>query len=129
MSGAVALVTAHQALEALVLPRDLLQFKASVDRRFADLVYEGLWFSPLREALTAFVHSTQEVVTGEVTLRLHHGSCRAVARTSEDPLLSHELATDGLGAGSRRSSPSVSSTSTAFRTSWRTPVSRRPGPC
>jgi argininosuccinate synthase len=96
--GAVALVTAHQALEALVLPRDLLQFKASVDRRFADLVYEGLWFSPLREALTAFVHSTQEVVTGEVTLRLHHGSCRAVARTSEYSLLSHELATYGTGS-------------------------------
>jgi argininosuccinate synthase len=96
--GAVALVTAHQALEALVLPRDLLQFKSSVDRRFSDLVYEGLWFSPLREALTAFVRSTQEVVTGDVTLRLHKGSCRAVARRSEYSLLSHELATYGTGS-------------------------------
>jgi argininosuccinate synthase len=97
--GAVALVTAHQALEALVLPRDLLQFKAGVDRRFSDLVYEGLWFSPLREALQAFVRSTQIVVTGHVTLRLHQQSCRAVGRSSEYSLLAHELAT--YGAGSR----------------------------
>jgi argininosuccinate synthase len=96
--GAVALVAAHQALEALVLPRDLLQFKASVDRRFSDLVYEGLWFSPLREALQAFVASTQAVVTGDVVLRLHQGSCRAVARRSEYSLLSHELATYGHGS-------------------------------
>jgi argininosuccinate synthase len=96
--GAIALVVAHQALEALVLPRDLLQFKASVDRRFSDLVYEGLWYSPLREALQAFVRSTQTVVTGDVVLRLHQGSCRAVARHSEYSLLSHELATYGAGS-------------------------------
>ena len=91
--GAIALHEAHRALETLVLPRDLLSFKASVDRRFADLVYEGLWFSPLREALESFVASTQEVVTGEVTLRLFQGSARAVGRESEYSLLSHELAT------------------------------------
>ena len=96
--GAIALLEAHRALETLVLPRDLLQFKASVDRRFADLVYEGLWFSPLREALSAFLASTQEVVTGEVTLRLHQGSARAVGRTSEYSLLSHELATYGTSS-------------------------------
>jgi argininosuccinate synthase len=93
--GAIALLEAHRALEALVLPRDLLQFKAGVDRRFGDLVYEGLWFSPLREALSAFVRSTQEVVTGAVTLRLHQGSVRAVGRSSEYSLLTHELATYG----------------------------------
>jgi argininosuccinate synthase len=93
--GAIALLEAHRALETLVLPRDLLQFKGSVDRRFSDLVYEGLWFSPLREALQAFLASTQEVVTGEVTLRLHQGSVRAVGRESEYSLLSHELATYG----------------------------------
>lgn len=91
--GAVALLEAHRALETLVLPRDLLTFKAGVDRRFADLVYEGLWFSPLREALDAFLRSTQETVSGEVTLRLHQGSVRAVGRESEFSLLSHELAT------------------------------------
>jgi argininosuccinate synthase len=96
--GAVALLEAHRALEGLVLPRDLLQFKAGVDRRFSDLVYEGLWFSPLREALLAFVRSTQEVVTGTVTLRLHQGSVRAVGRSSEYSLLSHELATYGHGS-------------------------------
>ncbi len=93
--GAVALLEAHRALETLVLPRDLLSFKAGVDRRFADLVYEGLWYSPLREALHAFVASTQEVATGEVTLRLFKGSARAVGRESEYSLLSHELATYG----------------------------------
>jgi argininosuccinate synthase len=93
--GAIALLEAHRSLETLVLPRDLLSFKASVDRRFADLVYEGLWYSPLREALSAFVRSTQEVVTGEVTLRLHQGSARAIGRESEYSLLSHELATFG----------------------------------
>jgi len=93
--AAVALVEAHRALEGLVLPRDLLSFKAGVDRRFAELVYEGLWYSPLREALEAFVASTQEVVTGEVTLRLHQGSVRAVGRSSEYSLLDADLATYG----------------------------------
>jgi argininosuccinate synthase len=93
--GAIALLEAHRALETLVLPRDLLQFKGLVDRRFSDLIYEGLWFSPLREALQAFLASTQEVVTGTVTLRLHQGSVRAVGRESEYSLLSHELATYG----------------------------------
>jgi argininosuccinate synthase len=96
--GAVALLEAHRALEALVLPRDLLQFKSGVDRRFSDLVYEGLWFSPLKEALLAFVRSTQSVVTGSVTLRLFQGSVRPVARRSEYALLSHELATYGHGS-------------------------------
>jgi argininosuccinate synthase len=96
--GAIALLEAHRALETLVLPRDLLQFKGLVDRRFSDLVYEGLWFSPLREALQAFLASTQEVVTGEVTLRLHQGSARAVGRESEYSLLSHELSTYGTGS-------------------------------
>ena len=96
--GALALIEAHRALEALVLPRDLLSFKAGIDRRFGELVYEGLWFSPLREALAGFLRSTQEVVTGSVTLRLHQGSVRAVGRSSEYSLLSHELATYGHGS-------------------------------
>lgn len=93
--GAISLLEGHRALESLVLPRDLLQFKSLVDRRFSDLVYEGLWFSPLREALQAFVHSTQEVVTGTVTLQMHQGSVRAVGRRSEYSLLAQELATYG----------------------------------
>ncbi len=93
--GAVALLEAHRALETLVLPRELQQFKAGVDRRFADLVYEGGWFGPLRAALSAFVDATQSVVTGVVTLRLFQGSVRAVGRRSEFSLLSPELATYG----------------------------------
>jgi len=82
-------------MRLVALAQALENLDGFLDRRFADLVYEGLWFSPLREALAAFVSSTQEVVTGEVTLRLHQGSCRAVARRSEYSLLSHELATYG----------------------------------
>jgi argininosuccinate synthase len=93
--AAIALLEGHRALESLVLPRDLLQFKGLVDRRFSDLVYEGLWFSPLREALQAFVQSTQEVVTGTVTLQLHQGSVRAVGRRSDYSLLAQELVTYG----------------------------------
>ena len=96
--GAVALLEAHRALESLVLPRDLLQFKAGVDRRFADLVYDGLWYGPLREALVAFVRSTQSAVTGTVTLALHQGTVRAVGRRSERALLAPELATYGPGS-------------------------------
>ncbi|MCI4336269.1 MAG: argininosuccinate synthase [Thermoplasmata archaeon] len=96
--GAIALLEAHRAIETLVLPRDLLQFKGLVDRRFSDLVYEGLWFSPLREALQAFIASTQEVATGSVRLRLFQGSVRAVGRTSEYSLLAPELATYGTAS-------------------------------
>jgi argininosuccinate synthase len=91
--GAIALIEAHRALESLVLPRDLLSFKSTVDRRFADLVYEGMWFSPLREALQGFLERTQPVVSGDVTLRLFQGSARAVGRRSPYSLLAHELAT------------------------------------
>jgi len=93
--GAIALLEAHRALETLVLTREVLQFKAGVDRRFADLVYEGGWFSPLRESLSAFVDATQSVVSGTVTLRCFQGSARAVGRRSEHSLVSHELATYG----------------------------------
>jgi argininosuccinate synthase len=93
--GAMALLEAHRALETLVLPHDVLQFKAGVDRRFAELVYQGHWFSPLRVALGAFIDTTQRVMTGSVTLRLLQGSVRADARRSEFSLLSHELASYG----------------------------------
>jgi argininosuccinate synthase len=97
--AAVTLIEAHRALERLVLPRDLLTFKSEVERRFADLVYDGLWFSPLREALQAFVASTQWAVTGEVTVRWHQGRAIVVARDSEYSLMRPELTT--YGAGSR----------------------------
>ena len=93
--GAIALLEAHRALESLVLPRELLTFKAGVDRRFSDLVYEGQWFSPLRTALSAFIDDTQAVVSGTVTLRLFQGSARAVGRRSEYSLVAPELASYG----------------------------------
>src|SRR5204863_1557323 len=68
--AATVLVKAHQALEALVLPRDLLEFQRSVAARYSTLVYDGLWFTPLREALDSFVASTQERVTGDVSVKL-----------------------------------------------------------
>ncbi|MCI4357937.1 MAG: argininosuccinate synthase [Thermoplasmata archaeon] len=91
--GAVALIEAHRALESLVLPRDLLSFKSLIDRRFGEVVYEGMWFSPLREALQAFLERTQEVVSGDVTLRLFQGNAKATRRRSPYSLLAPELAT------------------------------------
>ncbi|WP_406633947.1 argininosuccinate synthase domain-containing protein [Amycolatopsis sp. WGS_07] len=72
--GAVVLVAAHQELEAVTLGRDLARFKHGIDRRWAELVHDGSWFSPLREPLDAFVRQAQERVTGEVRLVLHAGS-------------------------------------------------------
>ncbi len=95
--AALTLIQAHQALEALVLPRDLLDFKRSVEQRYAQLIYDGLWFTPLREALDAFVASTQSRVTGEVVLKLYKGSSRVVGRWSAYALYQHELATYAEG--------------------------------
>ncbi|MFD2471189.1 argininosuccinate synthase domain-containing protein [Amycolatopsis silviterrae] len=72
--GAAVLVAAHQELETVTLDRDLARFKQGIDRRWAELVHDGLWFSPLREPLDAFVRQAQERVTGEVRLVLHAGS-------------------------------------------------------
>ncbi|MGI0128913.1 MAG: argininosuccinate synthase, partial [Thermoplasmata archaeon] len=69
--AATVLLEAHQALEALVLPRDVLDFQRPVADRYSKLVYDGLWFSPLREALDSFVASTQERVSGEVAVKLY----------------------------------------------------------
>jgi argininosuccinate synthase len=95
--AAVVLTSAHQALESLVLPRDLLEFKRTVEQRFSQLVYDGLWFTPLRSALDAFVVSTQERVTGEVTVKLYKGSSRVTGRRSAYSLYQHGLATYSSG--------------------------------
>ena len=97
--AAVVLTKAHQALEAMVLPRDLLEFKRSVEARYANLIYEGLWFTPLREALDAFIETTQERVTGEVSVKLYKGSARVVGRTS--PYSLYDLAMATYSAGDR----------------------------
>lgn len=93
--GALALIQAHQDLEGMVLERDVARFKRGVAERYADLTYNGLWFSPLRTALDAFVDATQRHVTGEVKLRLWKGSALPVGRRSPYGLYDTSLATYG----------------------------------
>src|SRR5439155_5194233 len=82
--GALALLMAHADLEDITLERDLAHEKARLEPRYADLVYDGLWFSPLKQALDAFVDESQRFVTGEVRLgREVPGRCLAVVRRSE----------------------------------------------
>ncbi len=95
--AATVLIRAHQALEQMVLPRDLLEFKRSVEGRYATLIYDGQWFTPLREALDAFVESTQVRVTGEVSVKLYKGSAQVVGRTSPFSLYDHAMATYSAG--------------------------------
>jgi argininosuccinate synthase len=91
--GALALITAHRELESLTLERAVAREKRRLESTWSDLVYEGLWFSPLREALDAFTATTQASVTGDVILRFSPGSCQAVARRSPFSLYDHGLAT------------------------------------
>jgi argininosuccinate synthase len=93
----VLLLQAHQALEDITLPKDVARFKDVVAQQWAQMVYDGLWFSPLREALYAFVAHTQRHVTGDVRLKLYKGSSMVVGRKSPDQLYRLELATYGRG--------------------------------
>jgi argininosuccinate synthase len=93
--GALALIAAHRALEDLTLEREVAHAKPTIEQRWAELVYDGLWFSPLRVALDAFVDSTQEHVSGEVRLRFSPGGCMVVGRRSEASLYDIGLATYG----------------------------------
>ena len=74
--GGTILYAAHREIERLVLDRDTMHFKESLAIRYAELVYNGQWFSPLREALDAFINATQRNVTGTVRLRLYKGNMR-----------------------------------------------------
>ena len=87
------LLAALADLEALTLDRDTVAFKRYVSSRYAELVYQGLWYSPLREALDAFMVSVHETTTGEVTVRLYKGMAQPVARTSPHSLYREDLAT------------------------------------
>jgi len=95
--AATILLTAHKALEALTLPKDVLRFKSTVESRFSELVYDGLWYSPLREALQAFIAASQERVTGCVTVKLYKGSVAVAGRESPYALYDQALATYGTG--------------------------------
>ncbi len=95
--GALAIITAHRALEDLTLEREVAHEKPKVEQRWTDLVYDGQWFSPLRSALDAFVDATQTHVTGDVRLRFEPGSCTVVGRRSAHSLYDLSLATYGSG--------------------------------
>jgi argininosuccinate synthase len=95
--GALAIIGAHQALEDLTLERDLAHHKPQLEQRWADLVYDGQWFSPLRAAIDAYVDATQVRVTGDVRLRFEPGSCTVVGRRSDHSLYDLSLATYGTG--------------------------------
>jgi argininosuccinate synthase len=92
------LITAHQDLEKLVLTRDVLHFKPTVENTFADLVYNGLWFSPLRQALSDFTRAIQKHVTGVVKMRLYKGSIMIIGRYAEKGLYVRDLATYESGS-------------------------------
>jgi argininosuccinate synthase len=91
--GALAIMVAHADLESITLERDLQREKIRLQHRYAELVYDGLWFSPLKEALDAFVDASQEHVTGEVRLRLEPGRCFVVGRRAPRSLYDYGLAT------------------------------------
>ncbi len=91
--GSLAVLLAHADLESIAVERDLLREKARLEPRYAELVYDGLWYSPLKEALDAFMSHAQEFVTGEVRLRLEPGRCFVAGRRADQGLYSHDLAT------------------------------------
>ena len=91
--AALTLITAHKALEDLCLEREVLHYKLGVEQKWAELVYNGMWFSPLKEALDGFIDTTQQLVTGDVRLRFFKGSCVTVGRRSPYSLYDYNLAT------------------------------------
>jgi len=91
--AAVVLHAAHRELESLVIPRDLERIKTSLSSVYADLVYNGLWFTPTRRAIDGLVNVIQQHVTGSVRLRLFKGNCQVVGRKSPHALYKEALAT------------------------------------
>ena len=96
--GGTLLITAHRELEALCLERDVAHFKQHIGLKYAELVYFGLWFMPLREALDAFIEKTQENMTGIVTLSLYKGNVAVASRQSEFSLYRTDLSSFTMGA-------------------------------
>jgi argininosuccinate synthase len=95
--AAIALIAAHQELENVTVERDLARFKRQVDQRWGELVYDGLWFSPLKESLDAFIASSQAQVSGDVRMTLHGGRAVVTGRRSEASLYDYDLATYDTG--------------------------------
>jgi argininosuccinate synthase len=95
--AAIVLITAHQELEDLTVERDLRRYKFGVEQRWTELVYDGLWYSPLKQALDTFVDSSQQHVTGDVRVRLHGGAAVATGRRGSGSLYDYHLATYDTG--------------------------------
>ena len=95
--GAIALITAHQELENVTVERETARYKRAVEQRWGELVYDGLWFSPLKRALDAFLAETQQQVSGDVRLTLHGGRAVATGRRSDASLYDFGLATYDSG--------------------------------
>ncbi|AVR00754.1 argininosuccinate synthase [Oceanobacillus iheyensis] len=91
--AALTLIAAHQELEALTLPREVAQFKPIVEQKLAQTVYDGLWYSPLTNALKAFIEETQAHVSGTVKVKLYKGHAQVVGRESAQSLYDFDLAT------------------------------------
>jgi argininosuccinate synthase len=95
--AAIVLIKAHQDLESMIMTKDLLHYKKVVEQHYSDIVYNGLWFSPLKVALDAFVEKTQELVTGTIKVKLFKGSAVVVGRESPYSLYSTSLSTYAKG--------------------------------
>jgi argininosuccinate synthase len=95
--GAIALITAHQELENVTMERELARFKRGVDQRWGELVYDGLWFSPLKTSLDAFIDASQQQVCGDVRMVLHGGRATVTGRRSDASLYDFGLATYDTG--------------------------------
>ncbi|MBB4932488.1 argininosuccinate synthase [Lipingzhangella halophila] len=95
--GAIALITAHQELENVTVERDLARFKRGVDQRWGELVYDGLWYSPLKDALDGFIAEANRHVSGDIRMELHGGRAVVTGRRSEKSLYNYELATYDTG--------------------------------
>ncbi|MDD9150058.1 argininosuccinate synthase [Sporolactobacillus sp. CQH2019] len=91
--AALILIHAHQALETITLTKEVSKFKPLIDKEVSQVIYDGLWYSPLREALSAFVDNTQQVVSGKVRVKLFKGNDFVVGRTSDQSLYNEKLAT------------------------------------
>ncbi len=96
--AAMTILGAHKELETMTLTKDVLRFKAQIEQRYAELTYDGLWFTPLKSALDAFIEETQKTVTGTVRLKLYKGSGTVVGRTALKALYSKDLATYDPGS-------------------------------
>ena len=91
--GAIALMTAHTAMEDVTVERELARYKRGVEAKWSELVYDGLWFSPLKRALDTFIEESQKGVSGDIRMVMHAGNCNVNGRRSNSSLYDFNLAT------------------------------------